>query len=135
MRNISDKGCRENKTHILRSITFFSQNRVFYEIMSKNMVERERSHMTTQYGACAFACWISKARRAFAHAHAHKPGHSHTGTHAHTHKHAPTGARTHKYTIIIAFAQWPGVTLLITGSRDRSPLPVLLFICLFGFLL
>ena len=33
--------------------TFFSENRAVYEIMSKNTVERGRSPMEIQYGACA----------------------------------------------------------------------------------
>jgi len=40
------------KTQILRSLTFFSENRFFYEIMWKNMVE-PADHMW-QYGACTF---------------------------------------------------------------------------------
>jgi hypothetical protein len=51
MRNVSDKGCRENQnTHFL-SITF-SENRAGYEIMWKNMVQPDRPQMTVQYGAC-----------------------------------------------------------------------------------
>ena len=41
------------KTRILCSITFFSENRAVYEIMSKNVVEPERPQMTIQYGECA----------------------------------------------------------------------------------
>jgi hypothetical protein len=41
MSNVSDESCREN------------QNRVVYEIMSKNVVETEEPLMTLQYGACA----------------------------------------------------------------------------------
>jgi hypothetical protein len=40
------------KTHILCSKTF-SENRVVYEIMSKNMVDPEVPQMTSQYGAYA----------------------------------------------------------------------------------
>jgi hypothetical protein len=32
---------------------FVSENRIVYEIMSKNVVEPERPQMTIQYGACA----------------------------------------------------------------------------------
>ena len=39
------------KTHILCSITFFSENRTVYEIISKNMVEPEGPQITSQYGA------------------------------------------------------------------------------------
>ena len=41
------------KIHILWSITFFSENRGVYEIISKNMVKTNRPQMTIQYGACA----------------------------------------------------------------------------------
>jgi hypothetical protein len=36
----------EIKTHLLSSINFFSENRVVYEIIWKNMVEPDRSEMT-----------------------------------------------------------------------------------------
>jgi hypothetical protein len=39
------------KTHILCLITFFSENRAVSERMSKNMVEPEGPHMTSEYGA------------------------------------------------------------------------------------
>jgi hypothetical protein len=41
------------KTHILCSITFFSENRAVCEIMWKNMVEPDRSQVAIEYGACA----------------------------------------------------------------------------------
>jgi hypothetical protein len=40
------------KTHILCSVTFFSENRTVYEKMWKNTVERGAGHRW-QYGACA----------------------------------------------------------------------------------
>jgi hypothetical protein len=47
MRNVSDKSCRENKTHTLCSVTFFFvENRAVYEIMWKNIVELEVPQMT-----------------------------------------------------------------------------------------
>ena len=46
------------KTHILCSITFFPENRVFYEKM-KNVLEPDRLHMTIR--PMRIACWISKA--------------------------------------------------------------------------
>ena len=53
MRNVSDKSCRENQnTHFMFS-NFFLENLSVYEIMSKNMLEPERPHMTPQYGAYA----------------------------------------------------------------------------------
>jgi len=47
------------KTHILCSVTFFFENRVVYEIMWKNIVERDRPQMTIC--GLPFACWIPKA--------------------------------------------------------------------------
>jgi len=38
MRNVLDKIVEKTKTHILCSITFFSENRAIYEIMWKNIV-------------------------------------------------------------------------------------------------
>ena len=40
------------KIHILYSVTF-SENRVFLEIMPKNVVEPEGPQMTSEYGAYA----------------------------------------------------------------------------------
>jgi len=45
MRNVSDKSSTESQnTHFVFS-NFFSKNRAFYEIMSKNVVERGRPQM------------------------------------------------------------------------------------------
>jgi hypothetical protein len=41
MRNVSNKIVEKIKAHILFSVTFFSETRTAYEIMSKNMVEPE----------------------------------------------------------------------------------------------
>jgi hypothetical protein len=57
------------KTHILYSGTFFSTNRAIYEIMSKNVVEPERSQTIWHM---RFACCISKAKRARARTHTHR---------------------------------------------------------------
>jgi len=45
MKNVSDKFEQTIKTHILCSKTL-SRNRVFYDIMWKNIVGPERSQMT-----------------------------------------------------------------------------------------
>jgi len=46
MRNVSNKSCRENQnTHFVLS-NFFFLNRVVYEIMRENLVERDRPQMT-----------------------------------------------------------------------------------------
>ena len=47
------------KTHILCSVTFFSENRAVYEIMWKNLVERGRTQMAIW--RMRIACWIPKA--------------------------------------------------------------------------
>ena len=68
---------------------FFSpENRTVYEIMSKNVVEPERPHMTIWR---RIACWVSKAKRA--RARSTTP----------THKRARTHVRTHPRRNIIAF--------------------------------
>jgi len=47
MRNVSDKICRENQTHILHSVTFFFfVYFAIYEMMWKNKVEPDRPQMT-----------------------------------------------------------------------------------------
>jgi hypothetical protein len=40
-------------THVLWSITFFSESRAVCETMWENMVEPDRTQMTIKYGACA----------------------------------------------------------------------------------
>jgi hypothetical protein len=46
MRNISDKSCRENQSTHFMFNNFFPENRAVYEIMWKNMVQRDRPQMT-----------------------------------------------------------------------------------------
>jgi hypothetical protein len=58
---------------------FYSENRVVYEKMSKNVIKSETPHSTWRMRV---ACSISKATRAQAHAHAPAP--THARTHAHT---------------------------------------------------
>ena len=64
MRNVSDKGCRENQNKHFVFTNFFSKNCVAYEIMWKNMVESDRPQMTTLDDAekMRFAYRLSKAR-------------------------------------------------------------------------
>ena len=50
---------KRKSKHILCSITFFSENRTFYEIMWKNIAERGRPQMTIW--RMRIACWIPKA--------------------------------------------------------------------------
>jgi hypothetical protein len=47
------------KTHILRPMTFFFENRAIYDIMWKNMVQPNGPQMTIACMLCA--CWIAKA--------------------------------------------------------------------------
>ena len=47
------------KTHILRSIPFYSENRAVYEIMWENIVERGRPQMTIW--RMRVDCWITRA--------------------------------------------------------------------------
>ena len=47
------------KTHILCSVSFFSENRAVYEIMWENIVEPDRPQMTIQ--RMRIAHWIPKA--------------------------------------------------------------------------
>jgi predicted deacetylase len=54
---------------------FFFENRAVYEIMSKNVVEPDTTQITIWRRV---VCWISKATRAEAHAHARAPTHKHT---------------------------------------------------------
>ena len=47
IRNVSDKSYRGKAKHILCSVIFFSEKRVAYEIMWKNIVEPDRPQMTS----------------------------------------------------------------------------------------
>jgi hypothetical protein len=52
MRNVLDKVVEKIKTHILYSLTFFSESRAVYEILSKSTMETtEGPQMMLQYGA------------------------------------------------------------------------------------
>ena len=48
------------KTHILRSVTHFFENRALYEIMWKNVVELERPQITIW--RMRIACWVTNAQ-------------------------------------------------------------------------
>jgi hypothetical protein len=50
MRNVPDKPCRENETHVF-NVQKLSKHRAIYEIMSKNVVEPERPQRASHYGA------------------------------------------------------------------------------------
>jgi hypothetical protein len=57
MRNVSDKSCREIKTHILCSIHFF--NLAVCEILWKNVIEPGRMHITMWL--MRIPSWLSNA--------------------------------------------------------------------------
>jgi hypothetical protein len=60
MRNVSDKRCRENRnTHVIFSsfFFFFFENHAVCEIILKNMIEPDR----TKLSSMRFACLITKA--------------------------------------------------------------------------
>ena len=61
MRNGLDKSSRENQ-NTFHAQWLFAANRFLYEIMSKNLVDRERPQNTTWH--MRVACWISKTTRA-----------------------------------------------------------------------
>jgi hypothetical protein len=74
--NVSDRICRGNQhTHWTFNTFFFLKNRAVYGIISKNVLERDRTLMTIQYSSCT-----SSAR--WTRLHARTPTHS--GTHART---------------------------------------------------
>ena len=93
------------KIHIILSLTFFPENRAVYDVMSKYVVELERSQMTISRRV---ACWISKNSRAQAHARATTPTAS-THAQVRTKPRARDRARTHthtkKYVILISFTR------------------------------
>jgi hypothetical protein len=59
MRNVSHTLYRNHNTHFMFNTIFFSENRVIYEIMRKNIVEPGRPHTTTW--RMLIGCWIPKA--------------------------------------------------------------------------
>ena len=82
MRNVTDESCAENQnTHLLFSnfLVFLFENRAFYEIMWKNIVEGAGHRW--QYGACELHAGYLRLQK-------------HTHTHTHT-----------EYVILTAFPQ------------------------------
>jgi hypothetical protein len=72
------------KTHILCSVTFFSESRTVYKIMSKNVVETERPQMSSQYGAYALRAGLSRL-----HARTRMRMPTRPSTHMHARAHRP----------------------------------------------
>ena len=62
MRNVSDKICKGNQNTFYVQY-FFPENRAFYEIMWKNVVEPDRPQMTK--GHMRFASWIPTATKTY----------------------------------------------------------------------
>ena len=58
-RNVSDEHCRGNQSTHFVIRNFFFENRAFYEIIWKNIIERGRAHMTMWF--MRIASWITKA--------------------------------------------------------------------------
>ena len=66
MKNISDESFKETGiTHFM--FNNFFENRAFYEIRRKNIVERGRPHMTIW--RMRIECWIPKATNTHTHTH------------------------------------------------------------------
>ena len=87
MRNVLDSVIEKTKTHILCSITFFSENRTVYELMSKNWVETEEPQMTSQHGVYALHAVLARLQALMPMYTPTIPGthmHARTRIHAHT---------------------------------------------------
>jgi hypothetical protein len=97
MRNTLDTFCRENQNMYFMSSNF-SENHAVYEIMSKNIVDREGPQIVTIW-RMRLEYWISKGTSTHAQAAAHASRHPHARSQKHTHAH------TNKYIILIAFTQ------------------------------
>jgi predicted RNA polymerase sigma factor len=79
MRSGLEKSYRENKnTHFVFN-NLFSENRTIYEIISKNIVETDRSQTTSQYGAYSLHAVLA---RLYARMRMHTP--TRWGTYMHT---------------------------------------------------
>jgi len=61
IRNVSDKVVEKIKTHILCSISFFSENLAVYETTWKNSIEQCRLQMIIL--RLRIACWVTKATK------------------------------------------------------------------------
>jgi hypothetical protein len=58
MGNITDNSCGENQNTNFKFINFFFENCFVYEIMWKNIVDRDRPQMTIWRKR--IACWITR---------------------------------------------------------------------------
>ena len=85
MGNVLDRICRGNEnTHFIFYNFFSPENRIVYEIISKNVLETEGPQMTSQYGAYAFRAGLA---RLCARMRMHTP--TSPGTHMHARTHTP----------------------------------------------
>ena len=81
----------------------FPENHAVYEIMSKNVVERDHKR---RHNKALARCMLDKQDyTAHAHTHAHAAGHPHTQARARTHARSPKRMHTVKYVTVIAL-QW-----------------------------
>ena len=64
MRKVSDKSCRKIRTHILRSVTFFSlETRAICEVMWKNISDPGQATDYSIIRRMRFSCWRPKATK------------------------------------------------------------------------
>jgi hypothetical protein len=90
MGNALDQSRKENQnTYFMVKYFFFFENRIFYEIMSKNCVENEAPEMTSQYGSYAFHAGLARLDALMRMLMLTRPR-PRTHMHALTHKHAHT---------------------------------------------
>ena len=82
------------KTHVSCSITFFRKSYRLWDNFEKYIGNRRATNDVIIW-RLSVACWISKAIRTYAPAHAHAPGYPHARKHAHT----------DQYVILIVFPQ------------------------------
>jgi hypothetical protein len=83
MGNVLDKSCREIEGAHFMFNNFFSENRLAYEIILKNVVKTEGPHMTSQYGAYALHGGTARLHALIS---MHTPTRAGTNMHARTHK-------------------------------------------------
>ena len=100
IRIVLNKRCREIQSRHFISSNIFLENGAVYEIMSKNLMESERTQMSIRR---RLAFWISKATRAGVHARARAPPHTHMHTRTPSRARAHRHTHTQRYVILIAF--------------------------------
>jgi hypothetical protein len=92
MRNVLDKICRQNKKkHFMFNKIFFFSKIVPFRRQSRKIWWGHGATKDVTIRRIRFACWISKATRLHAHAHAYAPGHKYKGARAPTHEYIIQG--------------------------------------------